>query len=360
MADEWPPRWWGKKFHNELIRKPKSEQRRIVQILTEKTKRTALKQCMVPGLHKGKIVEAHDIQRAVMRKLASHSNVMAFAQMPMVEHMEFPDEVPISHAMTGYFTCEEHEKLFSPVEKQIPDFENDHHLLLLAYKALIRAMWEMKVQRAMFEAHEQADPKSDFPNYMARLCRGKESGIGYYKHLVEVMLGIADHPSPYDDEPDVIKHFIIRVPSKCPSIAASCWSDGLRWWWELVPNGAVIEKIGQWGCTVYPMEEEHVVVYHYPSADESIILKGTWQVRQAIGTVLQRRFSRDLLGRMEGIVMSSEVWRSFTDEKRSAIRDFFWATMPRMDIEIPDAPRVTPVDEWHSKRLRLVNLFEVD
>ena len=38
----------------------------------------------------------------------------------------------------------------------------------------------------------------------------------------------------------------------------------------------------------------------------------------------------------------------------------FMATMPRMGIEIPDAPRAPPVEEWHSKRLRLVNLFEID
>ena len=359
MSDEWPPRWWDKQFHNELIRMPSSERRRILQIHTEMTKRTALKECMVPGLHKGKTVEGHDIQRAVMCKLTSGTDVMTFAQIPTVDRMEFPDVVSIGHAMTGYFTCEEHERLFALVEKQTPDFENDDHLLLLAYKALIRAMWEIKVQRAAFEAQEQADPKSDFPNFMVRLCREKESGIGYYKHLAEVMLGIAQYPSPYDDEPDVIRHFVIRVPSKRPSIAASSWSDGLRWWVEPGTDSARVEKIGQWGCTVYPMEKEHIVVFHYPSADESIILKGTWQVRQAEGTVLQRRFSRDLLGHMEGIVMSPEMWNSFTAEKRSAIRDYFRATMPRMGIETPDAPRVPPVDEWHSKRLRLVNLFEV-
>lgn len=45
MANELLPRWWGKEFHNELIKMPKNEQRRILQIQTKMTKRTALKQC---------------------------------------------------------------------------------------------------------------------------------------------------------------------------------------------------------------------------------------------------------------------------------------------------------------------------
>ncbi len=358
MNNEWPPRWWGKQFHNELVTMPESEQKRILQILTAKTKRTALKQCLVPGEHGGPTVEGHDVQRAVMRRWTEKPYVMAFSQNPLVDDMRFPDEVPINHALTGYFTCRNHEGLFSDVERCVPEFENERHLILLAYKALLKAMWDIKVQLAAFESMEKADPKSDFPNYMVRLCRKKESGIGYYKRLTEVMLGIAQQPSPYDEEPDVIKHFVVPVPSRRPSIAVSSWTNGLRWWVERGLDDIVVEKIGQWGCTVYPLQNEHILIYHFPSADESIIRKATWHVRNADAETLQRRVSCDLLGRMEGIVVYPEVWEAYTDERKDAIKDYFRSTMPRTDLSFPDAPPVLPVENWHSKRLRLVNLFD--
>ena len=64
MMDDGIPRWYGEQLHNELVKMPYGEQRRIEQILTEKTKRTALKECLVPGQHKGKIVEGHSVQRS--------------------------------------------------------------------------------------------------------------------------------------------------------------------------------------------------------------------------------------------------------------------------------------------------------
>ena len=107
MLDEGVPRWFGKQLYNELINMPRGEQRRISQILTEETKRKALKECLVPGNHKGSIIEGHSIQRAVMRRLASESEVVAFVDFPVETNRlrKFPCPIPISHAFTGYFTC---------------------------------------------------------------------------------------------------------------------------------------------------------------------------------------------------------------------------------------------------------------
>ena len=42
-----------------------------------------------------------------------------------------------NHALTEYFSCLKHDNLFGPVEiPNEPDFGNEHHLNLLAYKAL--------------------------------------------------------------------------------------------------------------------------------------------------------------------------------------------------------------------------------
>ena len=53
MLDDGIPRWFGKQLHNELVKMPFGEQRRISQILTEETKRKKLRECLVPGNHGG-------------------------------------------------------------------------------------------------------------------------------------------------------------------------------------------------------------------------------------------------------------------------------------------------------------------
>ena len=281
-------------------------------------------------------MEGHNIQAAVMRGLTSRTTIMSFAGFPIALKRQFPEEVEIRHAMTGHFTCRKHEELFAAVETNIPDFDNEDHLLLLAYKALLKGTWDAKLVRAAWSAMEAEDSESDMPNYMVRLHKEMEEGVRYYKYLAEKMLGIAEHPSPYEGVPNVLKHIVVRVPSRIPTIAASAWTDGLGFRVTPTPNGPIIERIAQWGCTVYPMEKEHVLVYDFPVSDEWTISNRTRSIRLAKDTVLQRKVSQQLLGRIEDIVISPEVWESFTEDKRSAIRDYFVATMPDMGIHTPD------------------------
>ncbi len=352
------PEWFGRKFHNELGNMPDNEQRRIMQILTQKTKRTAIRKCLAPGGCKRKAVEGHTVPRSVLRSMTQGTTVMTFAKQPVVvEPYSPPTEQPISHTLTGYFACEKHENLFAPIEKEIPDFNNPVHLSLLAYKPLLKAMLDKQVLRVAFEAQAQEDTKSDFPAYMVHLCTMMEYGIGYYKHRAEQALGIATPHPEYDAEPDELLHRVIRVPSKRRAVAVSGWSNGLRSSVTPSPDGGTIELISQAGCTVYPLENEHVVVYHYTAGDEAGIRKSNWHLYNATGETLQRRISQDILRHCEEIVIPVEAWSDFSEEKKQAICDYFMATAPDNGLYIPDAPTVTPVEQWHAKRLRLVNLF---
>lgn len=351
--------WYGKELHNELPNLPYSEQRRINQIFTEKTKRTAYQKCLVPdGKCGGKVVEGHSVPRSVMRKMTAGAYTISFARQPLGgKGYVLPSKEPINHALTGYFTCEKHEDLFAPIEKEIPDFDNPRHLDLIAYKALLRAMWSKQLLRVAWEYLAKEDPKSDLLAYMVHLHIQMEMGVGYYKHIAEQALGIAVHPSVYDDEPqDCLYHKAIRVPSKQSAVAVCAWSNGLRYEYE--PQNPIVMKISQAGCTVYPLGNEHVVVYHYTATDESGVRKANWPLYKASGTLLQQRISHDILRYCEEIVISPEVWQDFSEEKRQAITDYFMATPPYSGLHSPDAPAVTPVDNWHSKRLRLVNLFD--
>lgn len=349
------PRWYGKMFRNELVNMPENEQRRILQVIVDKTKRIALQECLVPGKHGGEIVEGHNIQDAVMRKLTQSADVMSFAVYPVYPGRKYPEITPISHATTGYFTCYEHEKMFADVESQVPDFNNRKHCLLLAYKALLKVTWENTTLRIAWEAMEAEDSQSDMPNFMVRQLREMEDGVRYYKHIAEIMLRISEHPSPYDSPPDTLDHLVIKVPSNLPTVAASCWSNGLGWKVIPTPYGSpIIQRIPQWGCTVYPFEKQHIIVYHYPLLDKRPFLKHTRSLQRIEGTILQRKVSQDLLKHFEEIVISPEIWESFGDGKRKAIEEFFRATVSNQGCYSPLAPVRKPPT---GKRLRLVNLF---
>ena len=358
MTSEGVPRWYGKMFHNELVNMPTNEQKRIMQVLTDKTKRTAIKRCIVPGRHRGKIAEGHSVQDAVMRRLTSRTTIMSFSCLPVVPKRPLPDEVEVRHAMTGYFACRKHEELFAKVENKIPDFDNEEHLLLLAYKALLKGMWQAKLTRVAWSDVAAQDPKSDMPSHMARLHSEMEKGIGYYKYIAEEMLGIAVHPSPYEDQPNVLEHIVFRVPSRIPTVAASTWTNGLSSRLTPIRGGMIIERIPQWGCTVYPLEEEHVVVYHFTASDAPAIRSGIKTILTATDEVLQREVSLDLLAHMEDIVVSPEVWGSFSEDKRSAIEDYFKATLPDMGFHIPELHDKAMDSTLGSKPPTLINLFD--
>ena len=346
--------WSGKLFHNELVSMTDSERKRIVYLFIDKTKKTALKECMVPGSHEGKIAEGHAIQEAVMHRITKNSVVWAFAVHPISDQRAFPEEIGIRHATTGYFTCLKHEALFRPVETSVPDFDNEQHKLLLAYKALLKVTWRNKLLRLAWEATAEEDSKSDMPKFMARQHYQMEEGIRFYKEIVETMLGIAKG-SNKNQLPDRIVHEVYRIPSESAAVAASCWSNGLGW--RVFPpkdDRLVIERIPQWGCTVYPLQKEHIIIHHYPMKDYKLIRTQTHHLRKSTGTVLQRKMSQDLLKHFEDMVIIKEIWGSFTDEKRQTITAYFEAIGGSIGIHSWEAP-VAEIPR--GKKLRLVNLF---
>ena len=158
-----------------------------------------------------------------MRRLASNSEVVAFVDIPVEtsRFRQFPGTVPVSHAFTGYFTCQEHEKLFFDVENCQPDFGNERHLDLLAYKGLIKALWDKKILGGAWSAVAAEDSKSDMPDFQVRLFAEMERGINVLKQAVEIKLGLIDNGPSSRSLASTLQHHIVRVPSRVQSVAMS-------------------------------------------------------------------------------------------------------------------------------------------
>ena len=294
-----------------------------------------------------------------MRELAFNSEVVAFVDIPMGTNRfrQFPCLVPISQAFTGYFTCEEHEKLFFEVETHQPDFGNERHMDILAYKGLVKALWDKKLLKDAWSAVAAEDEQSDMPDFQVKLFTEMERGVGYLRQLAEIKLGLlGDRPSGRGVGSD-LTHHIVRVPSEKPSVAMSSWSNGLDHKITPTPYGPAHVLTPQWGCTVYPLLKEHVVMFHYFSRDQREFTREMRSIRNAeTPAILQRRITQLLLGKFEDLVISPEVWESFPERKQFAIRDYFRVTMPDIGLESPILPS-KPFEEWDRRRRRLVNLF---
>ena len=58
--------------------------------------------------------------------------------MNLFNKTRMPVPLHINHALTEFFSCEKHDRIFQEVEiPNEPDFGNERHLNLLAYKAIL-------------------------------------------------------------------------------------------------------------------------------------------------------------------------------------------------------------------------------
>ena len=342
----------GNILPNAFANIPEKEKRRILQRMTDITKIRSYKECLVSGTHEGKIVEGHVIQKAVQRRLTNTSDVISIVKRPMIfpEAPNFFVPTPLSHAVTGYFTCEKHEADFNPIEQRAPDFDNPWHNALFAYKGVLFQCWVNKAMKRMWETMADEDPQSALPRYFSDFHDRMEHDITHYKERIEAAIVLGKAGQLTGDSSDPLLHAVFYVPTEQAIIAASEWERGNR------QNGRINP-----GITVYPRDDTHVVVIHYIAEEENQIRKYLWPLERSTEIVLQRRISRYILKDYENVIISPAVWESWSPEKQATLKDYFTQTMPDVGLAFGDRPgsplNTNPDDSWHAKRLRLIDLF---
>ena len=306
------------------------------------------------------------MQEAVLASLSDRSEVVSIVKRPITLNREYKlfERTPIGHTLTGYFTCNKHESIFDPIEKQDPDFSNELHKALFAYKAVLFQIWTTRLLRFSWEAESKEDPKSDLPKYFIRLCEEAEKGLSYYKRTIEEAIdtSASDRPTPVDGIR--LKHHVVHIPTSKRILAACEWQRGLRRLPIDSPEGIVLRDFTNAGITVYPREDDHVVLIHRAAEERGNVMVAICRISDRRDLVRQKqRLSRYLLEAYENVVFSPLVWANWAPEKREAIKEFFVSTMPETGLEFENGPggqnQVHPNDGWHAKRLRLVNLFEL-
>lgn len=348
-------------FNNAFVRMQHGEKQRILQEAKNWTKRKAYQECLMPGTHSETLSEGHTVQEAVMRQNGmcdEDGNVRSFIDLPMDLRQSKPKPVllHVNHAGTGYFSCSDHEPIFREIElPRVPDFDDQRHLTLFAYKAILGGLWLEKLLLNSQIRQAELSPDSTFPTYMCDAHAVRVYGKEFCKNVAEKQLELNPPPSAHDNESNEFGHKVFVVPSPKPMVAVSGWCAGERF---LHPHGTnELIHLPLWGCSIYPRSNDHVVMYHYLKTDEAAIIRNTRFSNYTDERRLQSALSRDILQHLEAVIISAPGWNEFTPEQQEGIRDFFMSTPDSMGLEFPDVEKPKPVDEWHSKDLRMVNLF---
>ena len=314
---------------------------RIQQKFADYLKPENYQKCLVRGCQSTDYARGHLIPRSVLKRLARNGRVLLFAAedhslyrrpgaMPL---SNIPISVGYKKGTTGYFTCKEHEKLFWEIERQGPDFKNERHLLLLAYKAMLHTTWNISLLK---NAHECMIGET--PNHFAKHrylsdAYGKTLGtILKYKNAVENCLQPESHGVRNNSIGRSIEHRVKFVKST-PAIAVSQWLCSPRERFVRVTDtDYLISPIANRGMTVQPVEGGHMVASHYLSEEAQLVCEFTKSIFSASGAPLKRNLSAYLLKHYQYIAISPSIWNQFTSKKQSAIKQFWLDTFPTPDI----------------------------
>ena len=320
---------------------PENELKRIAQVLTDKTKLKAYRQCMVGEEHKAPTVGGHLIPESWLKKICANRRVVMFVSHPigLFKGLELaPDEysVPvqkphISNATKRQFTCQLHECLFSLCDSPKPDTKKLEVLNLMAYKAILAQLWDQRLSEKAVLAALKETPDNEVFQVLTELSQKCVIGLKHYKGQVEQCL----HPDQCcrcnGGQCRVISHVVRHIPG-IPTLAVSEFTSGDR---TIVDVHQRIQYMTQWGLTVFPIERGHTAVLHYfpeESGVSCLMDQTVTDFRSLNGKRLQAMLSALILGSCENFAISPTIWEKFGPKRRYAIMQRYKTDMPYTGI----------------------------
>ena len=333
---------------------------RIQQKFADYLKPENYQKCLVRGCQSTDYARGHLIPRSVLKRLAYNGHVLLFAaedhslyrKLGAIPRSNVPISVGYKKGTTGYFTCKEHEKLFWEIERKGPDFNNERHLILLAYKAALHTTWNLSLLKNAHGCMFKEIPNYAMHHYLAVGYGETLATMLEYKNAIENCLQPESCKVCKNSGCRLIKHRVKFVKSK-PAIAVSQWlcSPKERFIKE-TDNDYLISPIANRGMTVQPVEGGHMVASHYLSEESELVREFTKSIFSASGNPLKRNLSAYLLKHYQYIAISPSAWKQFTPKKQSAIKQYWLDTFPTPDVGLMGVTDYKTHQE-HERRMKL-------
>ena len=285
-----------------------------------------------PGCN-AKAILAHSIPKSWLTNLGGNKVYLfrfpPHALRPTGHSHEVPHLVSRKKATTSRFCCSEHDKIFNPVDSRSSDFNGQHNLNLLFYRALLCRLHSVLAAKELFDTH--IGHNASLENPQPNLSIEKQIPL---LTLACSLLRVALSRPILNWR---IRH-ITRFIGGRPAIACSNAGDWVSNYVDIrsTSRPRPVRALGAWGITVVPKKAGHVIAYHYCSLERNVSL-----AREHLGKMaselsflselgndnLAVEVSKHLIALTEDLCISSQVWESFSEEKRSLINKAWFANL---------------------------------
>lgn len=308
--------------------------------------KNAAARCLIgpPAECNKKIIRAHSVQEAKLRLIADeHGNVYTLSPDVMKtitrkgdEKYTMEDEFlqyrSINNSlMTGKWACAYHDnKVFSAIEKDAIDPDNEEHCLLLSHRATTVDYFAKHVMRKFF-----MELAWEFPNDHSSLDILIHTGrlelvMNFHMKIKQALEDLRN------GENSTIEHRHILIHNH-PRIASTLLTTRGG---DIISTPREIEAINKMNVLVPPMEIPMIVTV-YPEIDKSVavlsfpkawqgfvrvIMPAFWENDESISSAL---LSKTLLEETDNIMISPVAWHAFSERKKRRILSQFSVTSPQ-------------------------------
>ena len=340
---------------------PENRKRRLLQVITDKTKIKSFGKCMHGRSHAAKAVGGHVIPRNWLRQISVNEEVKVFASLPVSnfwsQQVETVSDIDppirgehINQATVRRFTCQPHEEALSPTDSIYPDTSNIGILNLCTYRPLIAQMWLETLLEQCFEEVTKAVPNDEPFQLQARMHRQNALGLEQYKKLIEPCLSPDSCNRCIGGKCKVTGHVVRRISGK-PTFAVSQFSSGSRTLANF--HFRTIKYIANWGLTVIPTPKGHTAILHYFLEDVPISLEMQKTIQQfefLNGKALEQMISALVLDTCENIAISPAAWNAFGPKRQNAMLDRFGTE--QSDIGFGSREQIEKWNREHLQEIR--------
>lgn len=299
-----------------------------------KIDKAGFRRCLEPTMQCEKpAIRAHSIQNSrVIDLLAQDGHVVGFTYRVDAKagpSIQF-DLIGRSEASTFPGLCADHDReIFAPIDTQGIERTNSQQLFLLAYRAVVRELHAtmeaaVKIQSGYLKRVDLGLSPGDQPSKVgmhavARMVISYETFL-YKAKYDEVLLRKAF---------DSIFHDVILLEEQPPTIAASALFsiDELR----------VEDDVVRVALNILPQKDNRtMVVFSYLPRDACLARSSLERILKSVGHYQKYELSRTLLNICENFLIAPAYFSTWTERKKSVIRDYYVTTIRESDLSFND------------------------
>lgn len=301
-----------------------------------KTNKAQYNRCLEPTNRcEQKAIRAHSIQNSrILDNMVANNHVTAFARRIDKDNGPIIDYGSVGRNQATTFTglCAEHDnEIFSAIDDEEIDLNKIEHLFLLAYRAVYRQYHAAveagaKIQSAYQKRIEMGLEPEDELSEIGKIATHKLL-MAWMSYRYKVDYDLAYLNGSYDS----IHHDSFSYDVYYPTIAA-CALFAVD---NQVKDGEHLRV----AINILPVtKKKTVVILSYREKDSSHARMALDRVINSEGHHQQYEISRLLLNNCENFVICPTYFDSWSDNKKSAIRDYYIKTIFKGDLnyESPD------------------------